>query len=1272
MKPNSTFRLLLSTVAALTLFAFGALPGWAQTASGSVTVQVRDQSGAVLPGAQLKLVNLATRSVRTGASQSQGSYTFVNVPPGTYSLSVTRHGFQTTEFRSVTVQVAQVTDLTAKLKVGSVSSTVEVSGNAVPLVATTTNAIGTTINLQQVNELPLAGRDITQLAQLIPGAVNSNGITTWDGVPTAAQGNQINGVISSSSRMKFGGNAQPAVSARLEDMSQMTIQTDQLGVNQSSGQNDMQINFLTKSGTNQFHGSVFEDFINSGLNANSWYNNAIGLKRGTLILNDFGFTLGGPIIHNKLFFYGSFATSRQPGSYTTSNSYLNPAAQTGLFTFADNNGNLHTVNVLTQIAQPNNLPSTLNTEVASQLQAINGGVTAGAVSKATDPNLNQVGWLVQSPITQYYPDLRLDYDVSPKVRLDFNYMETKSSQPGAQAPALPGAAFADREAGNYSSNYIGGLGVDWTISPTMVNAFRGGYLYDATWFAPDAKPLYLTQPIINYGLGASGLTYPTPITTYYPVVNFTDTLSWQTGSHFFSFGGDFYREQDHYWNAPLGYANINLGVGSTDPASTDFASYFNTNYLGSNGQPDYPTSALSEAEALYATLTGRIESVNGQQALNRQTHQYINGIGVYPLDELQKAWGLFFEDSYHLTSNLTLNYGLRWDFTGDDYDLTSAYTSASLANIYGPTAIGQLFEPGQLNGVADPVLTSRAHQYNPWNFSPQPNFGFAWNPNIRGGFLGRLMGGQNTVIRAGYSLRDYTEPQQFFWNTATDGGFNYYQGFSLNEATGGAPGTFVPGSLALGDTLPAYAYTPTKFSATVPMSELTYSYSAYGDDGMNPNIGQPYIQSWNFGIQRRLGQSNALDIRYIGNHTVHQWIALDPNEINVFSNGFLAEFKQAEANLRINKANGKDGTFADNGYAGEGPTPILTTAGVSPTDGTMLTDLSTGAVGAAASDIVNNPNYLCAMIGSKAFSPCNAYVGSGVTGAYPINFWQANPFGAGTNGPPYIGLGSAGYMTDAGSGNYNALQLEFKQKQWHGMEFDVNYTWAHTLGIEPGNSWTGSFNNFTIRNLQLSYGPTLFDIRQTFNAYGTYQLPFGTSKAFLNTPGVLNDVLGNWTVGTIITLHSGAPFLLTGGYQTYNDFADGGVVFTGSTLAALQKSIGVYSAPGPYSFTINPSFLSAATGGAANPSDMVPNTTAGTLASNYWLHGPSFFDQDLSLTKSIALTERWHLQLQGEFLNLYNNVEWGNPVAAVQSSSFGTAGTINAPRSIQFRARVTF
>ncbi|MGH9543117.1 MAG: carboxypeptidase-like regulatory domain-containing protein [Terriglobales bacterium] len=1234
----------------------------AQTGTqGGITVLVTDPSGGVVSGATLTLTDLATGTVRSGVTQSAGTYSFVGLPAAEFSLTVIKQGFQKQVFGSVTVQTAKVTDLRAALKVGAVSSEVVVSGNAVPIVETTTNAIGTTIDLKQVNDLPLGGRNISQLAQLVPGATANSeaNASTWDGLPTAAQGNNVNGVVSSSSRMKFDGNSSPAVSARLEDMQEMTVQTDQLGLASGNGQSNMQVSYVTKRGSNAFHGSAYEDFRNSGLNANSWYNNAAGLKRNTLILNDFGGTFGGPLLHDKFFFFGSFATSREPGSSTITRTFINPAAQAGNFTFKDNNGNVQTVNVLTDIAAPNGLPSTVNSTVAGYLQAINDSTKSGGVTPTTDPNVSQIGWLNPSPRIDYFPALRLDYDAASNLRIDFNFLQSTDTRHNTSSAPFPGAAFANRVASNRSSNFTAGLGVDWTISPTLINQFRGGYLYDATWYAYDAAPLYDTLPEVTFHLGNSGQNYHTPITTYYPVVNFDDNASWQKGSHLFNFGITWYREQDHYWNDPLGYPVIDLRLTSLDPARSDFAN--------SPALANAPSSAKTEAENLYAELVGRIDSVKGQHAYDLKTHQYLQGIGEYPLDELQKAWGLYFEDSYHVTPTLTLNYGLRWDFTGDDHDLTSAYTSADLAGIYGPTAPGDIFQPGVLNGVADPVYTARSHQYQPWNKSPQPAFGFAWNPSLNGGWLSSLLG-SSTVIRGGYALRDYTEPNQFFWNDATNYGFNYYQSFSLNQSNSSGQGTFAPGSLALGDALPPYLVTPTTFQTTVPESSQTFF--GFGVNGLNPKIRQPYVQSWNLGIQRELGNSNVLEVRYVANHTVHQWVQLDPNEVNVFENGFLNEFKAAQNNLAINAANGAGNSFANNGYAGQVNLPIMTTAGVDPTDGGFIQDLQTGAVGDFANTLATNRDFLCPLVGSANFSPCAAVVGANVAGAYPLNFFQANPFGT----------GGTGYMTDAGYGNYNALQVDFRQKQWHGLQFDVNYTWAHTLGVEPGNDWTGSFNNFSMRNLRLAYGPTIFDIRHSMHAYGTYDLPFGRGKAFLNGNGIAGKVLGNWTVGSIVSWQGGTPYRLNGGYSTFNDYADGGVHLAGTSLSAIQNSVGAYSVAPPtgctgsgcvvtYKNLIGSSFIGSS---GANASEIAPNTTPGTIASNYWLHNPSDFNTDLSLTRQIDLTERWHMQLQGEFLNAFNHPIWGGTDGNIRDLSFGQGYITNNPREVQLRANFTF
>ena len=345
------------------------------------------------------------------------------------------------------------------------------------------------------------------------------------------------------------------------------------------------------------------------------------------------------------------------------------------------------------------------------------------------------------------------------MRFNVAWNETKTIESNVNQPNLPGSAFANTGSSDKFQAYTAAFGFDWTLSPTMVNEFRGGFLYNGLFYAYDGKGPTGAQISWNlpnlpytYNTAMNGTNYQIPTGSYYPSFNASDTLSWQRGAHTLNFGFSWWREQDHYYNGVLGFPVINLGQNTStsqpglangDPAQAAF-----------NGtMPNATPTATNEAESLYAILTGRINSVTGQYPYDPNTNQYNHAVGAYNLDELQKAFGVFFQDSYRLKPNFTLNYGLRWDFTAADRDLTNLYHSASPANIFGPTGINDLFNPGSLTGVANPQLTQNSQPYNNWYVAPQPAIGIAWSP--------RSLGGDKTVIRAGYSLRKFTEPQQY-------------------------------------------------------------------------------------------------------------------------------------------------------------------------------------------------------------------------------------------------------------------------------------------------------------------------------------------------------------------------------------------------------------------------------------------------------------------------------------------------------------------------------
>ncbi|MBO0799633.1 MAG: carboxypeptidase regulatory-like domain-containing protein, partial [Blastocatellia bacterium] len=316
-----------------------------------MNITVFDEAGALIPDAQLQLTDSATNDVRKAATQQTGTYSFVNLAFGTYQLTVTKNGFQTQILKDVLVQTSRDTTVNVTLKVGDTAERMEVVSGATPLIETDSSQLANTIDTKQVVNLPLNGRAMFNFALLVPGysgigALSTTG--TFQNMPGGAiQSADYDGTPALASRFRSSGfgYGTSAVSPRIENIAEMTISTGQLDLS-GSGTSAMRINLVTRRGSNAYHGRVFEDFRNTSLNANSWSNNARSVPRNILKLNDFGFSVGGPILKNKLFFFGTYAESIQPGSNNSTTNILNPGAQQGLFQYRDTNGVLQTLNVL--------------------------------------------------------------------------------------------------------------------------------------------------------------------------------------------------------------------------------------------------------------------------------------------------------------------------------------------------------------------------------------------------------------------------------------------------------------------------------------------------------------------------------------------------------------------------------------------------------------------------------------------------------------------------------------------------------------------------------------------------------------------------------------------------------------------------------------------------------------------------------------------------------------------------------------------------------------
>ena len=1240
--------------------------------TGALNVTVLDPSGAALNGAQLVLKDLGTNDVHEAKTSGTGNVVLPYLNPANYSLTVTMAGFSLKVYPSVTIQANQVTNIKVTMEVGASTQSISVSSEASPLLDTTGNTISTTIDMKQIEDLPISGRDAFPLAFLVPGAVGNN----FNNLPGGAVDVSSNGFSTISNRFKSGGfdSNGPSTTNRLETVQEMTVQAGELDASKG-GTTAMDIGFVTRRGTNQYHGQFFWDYRSDALNANSWYNNYVGLPRGILIINDFGASVGGPLLKNKLFFFASLANFREPLNTTVSTPVGTAAALSGIYTYVPTNSSTpQTINVLQAGANAgcSTCTGTVNSIIATDLQNIESTYGMNGVTLTNvDLNHQNVNFLNKATIIDKYPTLRLDYNWSQNLRFTASVNESNFYNINQGGPPFPGSLYANQAYSNVERNYQAVTGFDWTITPSFVNAFRVGYLYDGFTYnsqgvdAPSQAMVQQGDLAFGFGLN-SGVNGFNSLKggSLYPVLSVKDDSTWARGNHTLIFGVESATEIDHYYNNQfVPYIGVN-SIASGDPVTSSLV-----NSVPANA----PASAVGDVEGLYATLNGRMTYYSLGEFVNYRTKQFQPGIS-FDLHERLNQTALFVQDSWKALPTLTFNLGLRWDLTGASTDETGFYTHPTVADLWGPTPAGAIFQPGNVGGVQNPVEGPGSQAYSPTYVHPEPNIGVAWNPRQPADtVLGKLFGDGKSVIRVSYTFKNYTEGAQNFWNFGSNSGANfntYYYADPVAPTPGVTPGAgfYNAGSLILGSSLPALASTsPSPFQSVIPMSYQAFSGTPYLT--FDPHIKQPWVESWQVGIQRQLNPSNVIEVRYVGNISRKQWLGANYNEVNIFENGFLNDFKNAQANLAAN-----GGTS----FQGPSPTPILSQAFASSgagnfTNGQFITWLQQGQAGAFANALAGNSTYLCSLITS--FSGCNT-VGTPASGTYPINFFQANPFAAGQ------GIYE---MVAAGYSNYNSLQIDFRQRPNHGMEFDANYTYAHSLtnnvqGSTAPGIYTGGGNNnsnnsapgyYTLRNTRLNYFPSSFDVRHVLHISGTYDLPVGRGRAFLSQSRLANATIGGWTVGTILTYESGEPYLFTGGTDTFNQ-NDGGITLAGVTARELQKQIRIRSSNGfPWVNLFDSKYISSE--GQANTAYISPNFTAGTIGSLMWLHDPKWINTDMSINKVIPIYRDYNLKIEGVFLNAFNHVAWTGMQSAVQSTTFGTTnGTANGPRNIEVRANFQF
>jgi TonB dependent receptor len=1059
------------------------------------------------------------------------------------------------------------------------------------------------------------------------------------------------------------------IPVRTDSVEEVTLSTSAAGA-ESSAQGAAQVKFITRGGTNEFHGGTFWQHRNTALDANYYFNNIDGLPRDRVILNQGGVHVGGPIKKNKLFFFTNFEVYRYPATSSATRTVLTPTALNGDFRYVDSNKKLQTVN-LYALAAANGYVSTPDPIIVPTLQKINSltsnGILRSREASSSDYNRNDLIFQPGGMSKNNYDTTRLDYNITEKHHLQFvwTYIVTDSTPDitNSVVPIYPGTGtvlgYDNLVAGQRGNRYSGAVALRSTLSSTVTNELRTGMNRSLTLFRDQiSSPSLFSQwrgysPTLTYITGVASVSGSSRRTS--PVKELHDTLSWVKGRHLLSFGGDF--SQIGFWYNAVGTSmipTISLGsVQSTDPINSIFNA---TNF------PNSTSTDWSNAKALYAILTGRVYSITRSVVLDENTHKYAN---VPQVDRnRQREWGTFIQDTWRVAPSLTLSLGVRFEQQRPFVNTNQIYSGVSYDSVWGISGVGNMFKPGTLQGVS-PTITALDKTYQTPN-SWSPSIGLAWQMPGFSGPLGALLGKERgkSVLRAGYGIASIREGTYVFQNM-------YGSNPGVTQSASVDPANYPQYFGAAGSVLFRDATLPVRPTATSPAYPITPAVT----DSLNtfdPNLKMSYVQSWNVNFSRELARNMALEVRYTGNHGLKEWRQVNLNEINIYENGFLNEFTIAQNNLAIaRQTNANSTNFGNQGLAGQQNIPILQTALGSSccTDSTTATSILQNRPGSVASSISSNTTRMANL--TKA--------------GYPANFFVVNPGVAG---------GGAYVLTNLGSSFYNALQVELRRRMSAGLLFQFSYVWSHSITNGPTSSLSDYSNPTTFRNLGLDRRPGEMDIRHAFKYNAIYELPIGPGKKFLSFRGAAGKILEGWQLAGISRVQSGLPFQLTSNRQGMNT-SEAGVVLYNMTASELQDMVKirkVTTADGqglvyylPQSIIDNTNAAFEVNGKTLANLDkskpyIGPQMASGQFGNRVFLYNPWQYHLDLSLLKVTKIKERANVEFRAQALDALNmtsfflantayTANFGQTRTAFRDFS-GTADT--GARILEFVLRVNF
>jgi len=1346
MRVTKQFRSVVATfffLVAAMLGVGGVLPASAQSAnSGTVAGTVTDPTGAILGGADVTLTDNSTKSSRTTTTNDAGRYVFVDVVPGNYDLTIGKQGFSTSKTHT-TVTVGTAQTINVALPVGGSNVVVEVTavGNELQTMNAT---VGNTITGVALEALPTLGRDVSTFLTLQPGispdgsvagaAVDQsyfsldggNNTNDMDGsmsvYTTSFAGDPTGGIANQSAGVAAGATGvMPTPADSVEEFKTNTA-NQTADFNSSAG---AEVKVVTKRGTNIYHGTAYEYYLDNNFSANTWDGKYNAITSNPPLPNvppsfhysRFGGSFGGPLIPKdflggKTYFFANYEGFRYPNS-TPVNKEV-PSANMKLGILEDPAGNQY--NLLT--LDPRGIG------ISPAVQALWKFEPASNASCQAGPRcdgLNAQGFTanVNIPLKSNFGVLRVDHDFGSKWHFMSSYRYFKLTRSTFDQVDIGGFFPGDKlgvpasQSTNPQEPWYLVAGLTTNITTNVTNDIHYSFLRN--WWAWGRAGDTIQVPGLGGALEPFGEKRDEELAPFNVNTQQTRTRFWDgkdhmfrddltmlRGNHLFQIGGIY--QHNFNWHQrtdnggginyqPVYQLGTSSGAGTGVTITPPAAWTANGGSTSVWGREVAAVLGIVSASQIAYTRSGPDLTLNPPltPAFDQSTIPYYN---------------VYFSDTWHMKPTFTLTYGLGWTLemppvekSGKQVEFVDASdqpidVQSFMASRKRAALAGQVFNPAVGFALVGNTGSGLKYPYNPFYGEFSPRIAAAWNPRFDGsGVMSKLFGRDSTVIRGGYG-RIYgrlngvdlvlvpllgtglIQPVQCFAPVITDLANNTCTGASdLSTAFRvGVDGNTAP-LAAASQTLPQ------------PVYPGINGVSAGAGEALDPRFRPNVVDSFDLTIQRQLNKNVTMEFGYIGRRVTHEYQPINVNAVPYMMTIGGQRFDKAYANLVMQYCNGMAGlaggncagnlsavtaqpffeaTLAGTGYC---TTPV---GGITPANCTQAVALNEGNSGTGNLSSQNVWS-LWSDLDNGAFNPA-VLPRSMMNTPLPSTGLAQLSSGVGINA-------SIGY------GNYNAGFVTVKMADWKGVTAQSNFTWSKALGTGSVVQATSADTATDPFNLSVMYGKQAFDRKFVYTMFVVYQPPF-----FKGQSGVLGHLLGGWTFAPLFAAGSGQPLpvgtINSGGSYGEGDsnaFSANGNTENAVLISPYTGGNSVHRTAGTVGFGDQGLPVNL----FANPQAVYNNFRNPILGldtkNGGWgvLTGLPYWNMDMSIKKDIRITERIGSEFQVIFTNVLNHAQLLDPVGLALGSpdSFGNLpgegnGNNNAgpysPRSMEFGFRVRF